>query len=65
MPLPCRVSYRASICELRLPETETFAEHPLRAPIQNLRLLSAQKPAFITSGRRDFDMAGRVIVSLR
>lgn len=35
------------------------------AQIQNLRLLSTQKPAFIISGRRDLDMAGRIIMSLR
>lgn len=48
-----------------LPETESFAEHLLRAQAQNLRLLSTQKLAFIISGRRDFDMAGRIVVSLR
>lgn len=49
------------MCEPK-PETETFAEHLLRA---QMRLLSTQKLLFMISGRRDFGMAGRVTVSLR
>lgn len=62
--LPSQPEGERSICELRLPEPETFAEHPLPAQTQNLRLLSTCKPAFIISRRRDFDMAGRIILSL-
>lgn len=49
----------------KLAETETIAEHLLRAQIQNLRLLGTQKLAFIIGRRRGFDMAGRIIMSLR
>lgn len=44
---------------------EIISEHLLHAQTESLRLLSTQKLAFIISRRRDFDMAGNIILSLR
>lgn len=43
---------------------ETISEHLLHAQIENLRLLSTQKLSFVISRRRDFGMAGLIIMSL-
>lgn len=43
-------------------ETETISEHLLHAEIENLRVLSTQKLAFIISRRHDFDVVGNIIV---